>query len=697
MLTIHDHAKSFEPYDYNEEISPGQIRLLKLVNVTEGGLPHFTFTIVDIPNPSTPYLALSYVWGSEKDRWPIVVDGKRLMVTQNCWVALAYLEPKLRDTDNHIWIDAICINQGYADDGAANIMNFQREKAGQIAQMGDIYSHAEHVVVFLGVPFRGSDAAMRDMNRVGEEALEAGIGSLTERHMTAWPSFDNLPENERTEALAVKSRLDTLIDRNLGSLLHSPGIATKAMTTVLDKPWFTRAWIIQELALPEPGKVTLHCGAGECSWERMWAATFFLNIMIAREAASLQNVQTGYLQWMPVRAFVLIKFWRQVGILPNWTGARAGTTLGIRKKFWRHREATAGSSDAATPMDRSLKRLLTVLYVGDMAKMLGCRDPEDKIRAIHGLILAEEREWLTPLLLRQPALTWTELYTTVAGRLIADGHIDLLSLCRGGADDRSMLPSWVPDWRHRIRTPWSGLKGGSAELPPVQIFRAGHDTAVRASLSQGAISSLSVLVIAGHYVDTIREVKSPWTAHLDQNFDWTAAGTMLTEIEALLEESDIYPEESRQEAKWRIPIGDKETNTAGQTIRATGLSQTGYEEMKQARQTFFPGSSFQGMGAISFMNMMNSMYGSCPFISERGYVGLCPQGTEPGATVFIPLGGHVPYVIKRTGPSRDVEEPAARSQAGNWRLLGEAYIHGIMDGELNLSSKPDSAEDFHIE
>jgi hypothetical protein len=35
------------------------------------------------------------------------------------------------------------------------------------------------------------------------------------------------------------------------------------MTTVLDKPWFTRAWIIQELALPEPGKVTLLCGAGE--------------------------------------------------------------------------------------------------------------------------------------------------------------------------------------------------------------------------------------------------------------------------------------------------------------------------------------------------------------------------------------------------------------------------------------------------
>lgn len=693
--TIHDYAAGFETYDYKEEISPGQIRLLKLIDVTKGGLPHFTFTVVDIPNPSIPYLALSYVWGSEEDRWPIIVDGKRLKVTQNCWAALAYLEPKLRDTNNHIWIDAICINQGYAGDGAANIMNFRREKAGQIAQMGDIYSHAEHVVVFLGVPFRGSDTAMKDMNRVGKEALEAGIGSLTERHMAAWPSFDNFPENERSEALAVKSGLDNLIDSNLGGLFHSPGIATRAMTTVLDKPWFTRAWIIQELTLPEPGKVTLLCGAGECSWERMWAATFFLNLMIAREASTLQNVQTWLLQWT-VRAFVLMRFWRQVGIFPNWTGVRAGTTLGIRKKFWRHREVAAGSADAV-PMNRSLKRLLTTLYVGDMAKMLGCRDPEDKIQAIHGLILPEEREWLTPLLLKQPALTWIELYTAVAGRLIVDGHVDLLSLCRGGKDDRSMLPSWVPDWRHRIRTPWSGLKGGSAELPTVQIFTAGHDTVCRVSLSHGTISSQSVLVIVGHYVDTIKEVKSPWTAHLDQNFDWTAAGTMLTEIEALLEGSDIYPEQSRDEAKWRIPIGDKETNSAGQTVRAIGLSQTGYEEMKRSLQTWLPGASFQGMGTTSFMNTMNSMYGSCPFVSEKGYVGLCPQGTKPGATIFIPLGSHVPYVIEKTVLSGHAEEAAAKPPAGTWRLLGEAYMHGIMDGELNLPSHPDHAEDFQIE
>ena len=39
----------------------------------------------------------------------------------------------------HLWVDALCINQ---DD--------QEERARQIAMMGDIYSHAANVIVWLG-------------------------------------------------------------------------------------------------------------------------------------------------------------------------------------------------------------------------------------------------------------------------------------------------------------------------------------------------------------------------------------------------------------------------------------------------------------------------------------------------------------------------------------------------------------------
>ena len=71
---------------------------------------------------------------------------------------------------------------------------------------------------------------------------------------------------------------------------------------------------------------------------------------------------------------------------------------------------------------------------------------------------------------------------------------------------------------------------------------------------------------------------------------------------------------------------------------------------------------------------MMSMHGSRPFISEKGYVGLDPSLLRPGDVLFVPFGAHVPYVIR--------EEPSKKL----WRLVGEAYVHGIMDGELDLKN-----------
>lgn len=703
MATIHTFAAGLKPFEYKEEIVRNQIRLLKLVTITEGGLPHFTFTIVDLQNPPiVPYIALSYVWGSEIDRWPIVVDGARLMVTQNCWAALAYLEPRLRES--HIWVDAICINQGYAGDGAANLMNFKREKAGQIAQMGEIYSYASNVAVFLGMPFKGSDIAMRDMHRIGGEALEAGIELLTTRHMSTWPSFTGLADHERSEAIIVRNRLDKLMQRNLGGIFSGPGIAIEAMTAILDKPWFTRAWIIQELALPQPGTVTFNCGAAQCSWERMWAATFLLNLLIARQASAIQQAPSWLSQWMPVKAFLLLRFRWQTGMFPTWTGSRASTTLSIRKQFWRHDNPRSGA-ELTVATGWSLKHTLTLLYVGDIAKMLNCRDPEDKIRAIHGLLTPGERQWLTSLLTKQPALTWVDLYTAVAWRLISDGHVDTLSLCRagegrgeaGGAGERDKLPSWVPDWRYRVREPWSGLKQTLTNSADQTLFRASLDTVCRVSMLDDFTPHRSVLTIAGHGVDRIAKVGSAWAADLENDFDWQAAKTMLREIEEFLDISDVYTNENREEAKWRIPIGDKERNLVGQIARAGELSRIGHLTMKRALQSSAPNQSSPDAGAISYLGMMRSMYGSRSFISEKGYVGLCPSKATQGAVVFMPLGGHVPYVIEDARLIRaDRGKQATQRLATEWKLLGEAYVHGIMDGELELSSHAEAVQDYQL-
>ena len=54
-------------------------------------------------------------------------------------------------------------------------------------------------------------------------------------------------------------------------------------------------------------------------------------------------------------------------------------------------------------------------------------------------------------------------------------------------------------------------------------------------------------------------------------------------------------------------------------------------------------------------------------ITEDGYMGLVPNGGRLGDRVGIILGCDVPFVLRQVG--------------NEWKLVGECYFHGLMDGE----------------
>ncbi len=64
---------------------------------------------------------------------------------------------------------------------------------------------------------------------------------------------------------------------------------------------------------------------------------------------------------------------------------------------------------------------------------------------------------------------------------------------------------------------------------------------------------------------------------------------------------------------------------------------------------------------------------SCrPFISQTGYVGLAPPHAEPGDQICVFHGGISPYIIRSS-----CQDP----QGPKYRLIGAAFVHGIMYGE----------------
>jgi hypothetical protein len=57
-----------------------------------------------------------------------------------------------------------------------------------------------------------------------------------------------------------------------------------------------------------------------------------------------------------------------------------------------------------------------------------------------------------------------------------------------------------------------------------------------------------------------------------------------------------------------------------------------------------------------------------PFVTAKGHLGLGPDDIKAGDLIALVIGSQVPFVL------REIAD-------GKYKLIGEAYVDGIMDGE----------------
>lgn len=129
------------------------------------------------------YEALSYVWGNPEPAKNIFVNKVEVPINPNLYDALISLRQP--DSTRRIWIDAICLNQ----------TSFA-EKSKEVQKMGQIYSLAKTVNVFLGAPspskstfinsflkFLNRDDEGQAADRYAEEGLR-GLDKICEKCQT---------------------------------------------------------------------------------------------------------------------------------------------------------------------------------------------------------------------------------------------------------------------------------------------------------------------------------------------------------------------------------------------------------------------------------------------------------------------------------------------------------------------------------
>jgi hypothetical protein len=151
-------------------------------------------------------------------------------------------------------------------------------------------------------------------------------------------------------------------------------------------------------------------------------------------------------------------------------------------------------------------------------------------------------------------------------------------------------------------------------------------------------------------------------------------------VSKLSPDADPYRETcGRREAFWRTLIADRDYYWRGPPPAEWDFS--GRFEAWMSRRD---DSAVQETYTRPFSDaaIVHCLYRSF-IVTERGYLGLGRNSTQPGDVVCVLRGGNLPFILRKKGDRY-------------YELVGEADVHGIMDGSFVRQSRKEELKEFRI-
>ncbi|KAF2201217.1 hypothetical protein GQ43DRAFT_471970 [Delitschia confertaspora ATCC 74209] len=325
-------------------------------------------------SPAQPdFEALSYHWGHENSTHDVHVietddfpnhrstDGDILMpVKKNLAVALRHLRTSI---DHRVlWIDAICINQADIE-----------ERGRHVACMGNIYEMATRVVAFLGPESGDSTLALETLEEMGKQLeMTSGI-SIPSPICEHWEWKEEFP-----------CSIDTV----------------QALKGLLNRPWFQRLWIWQEIVLSNADAI-VQCGHKTVLWSYIRRGLILLRETNLPDAEMRKGLMPNTLLYMPYY-FQGTRDWRGVSSLLQATS------------------------------------------------QAGCTDQRDRIYGIMGMVDQDIARGIQP----DYTLSYEQVFRNFLEQIV-EQYKTLLLLQYCDLGKRNMQgPTWVPDWANGTIRPW---------------------------------------------------------------------------------------------------------------------------------------------------------------------------------------------------------------------------------------------------
>ena len=605
-----------------------QIRVLTLLPGTDTEDIRCLLTVFDLNKiaDNKSYETLSYTWGEAvSDKYIILhgdTGGARFDIGLNLYHALH----AFRHAENvrELWIDAICINQEDND-----------EKARQIPLMRRIYEGSIQTLVWLGKSTSESRPAM----------------NLARALHNAWVNCGgNVPKIGTFNSNELKQHgLPSLFSTNYVKLL-----------TMLEQPWFTRAWIVQEVTVSK--KSVVFWGSETIEWQHL-----VLGIDFALRA------QLPFALHPAVNRFVPI-------------------------------------AEEAANYRASSCRLLSALL---RHRPCAATNPVDKVYAFLGLTERGAGNYV-PIKVdyKQDLAT---CYTNVAREICAhDQSLDILSVAATPFPSLvDGLPTWVPDWSPAmgaaLRQTFNGETTSLANAEGSGKRRSPQFCAARQTpyVRKGSTEE-NCLHVEGHLFDTITRVEArPETVHMPSGSVKEPAklateigktvSSVFTSKSILMQwEESIGLPELRPHSV-RYPTGEGLVDAFWQTLMVGNIA--AHEDKNQIREEYLAWSRLQRPApalnrfklgylqtAVSAVKSLaaSAIMQDAPtqfqkrvqdiifrrFVrTSRGYMGVCSGDVQTGDKIWLCKGSKVPIVLRSAGENH------------RWTFVGDVYVHGIMYGE----------------
>ncbi|KAF2012899.1 hypothetical protein BU24DRAFT_484765 [Aaosphaeria arxii CBS 175.79] len=506
-----------------------------------------------------------------------------------------------------LWADCICINQ-----------NDLEEKSAQVKMMGQIYAGARRTVIWIG------------------EASED-----------------------------IKGAFSTLEKCYPRVLLYLPiAMLFEVIPILLERPWFQRTWIVQEVILSKYAVVV--CGAETINFQKLLSTVRGLRGITTHGGNKFDVIEVKNEKiFATTSGIYMINKVRE----------------NLRSGYW--------------VFGRNRKYTSTLIDMVHETRAFECSDPKDRLYAI--INVTTEKSPVKRGLTVDYSLEVGEVYRRfVVWDIMKNGSLSTLSIISDKSKTDYGLPSWVPDFSN----------ANHKYFLPDYMFTFDAMKAKWLGPEARISSDGKILMLKGKRIDSVKRVaRTQYPGQLSR----LPNGELNMEIverqrEWLRECMSIAIEDHSEDDKalspsfqywksrswgmsnerfqqfWRTMIwGHTRTGSKASALYGTYFRAYGHfiHANLEDKRVFKKGGIAQELIESCFVVMLTYRR----FCStSNGLIGWMPREVQVGDVICVLYGGRVPVVLR----PRDI----------GYEFVGDAYVFGMMNGEALLSDAPD--EEFAL-